>query len=71
MAVEGIVKKALVLSFEEGVNEKGDPIIKKYTYSSVQTDAAPQKLADTATAISSLYKGTPLETTTVDTNILV
>jgi hypothetical protein len=70
MASEVLVKKSLALTFEEGVDEKGEPITKRYSYSNIKIDATPQNLYDTAQAIAGLSQGTALDATTINTNDL-
>jgi hypothetical protein len=70
MAVEALLKKSLVLSFQEGMDEDGEPIVKRYTYSNVVKSATPDALYEAAQALVSLYDGTVDQITTVDTNDL-
>jgi len=69
MAMEALVKKSLVLAVEEGLNEKGEPIIKRYTYSNIKGAATPEKLVEAADALADLYNG-PAGFSTVVTNEL-
>jgi Protein of unknown function (DUF1659) len=72
MAMEELLKKSLVLTFEEGVNpEDGKPIIKRYAYSNIDKDVTTENLFQAAQALSSLYHGVAYGFTTVDTNDLV
>lgn len=70
MAVEALLKKSLVLSIQEGIDDDGEPIVKRYTYSNVYKDATPDALHEAAQALVSLYDGTVDQITTVDTNDL-
>jgi hypothetical protein len=71
MATESLVKKSLALSFQEGIDEDAKPIIKRYSYSNIDTNATAANLLETAQAIASLSKGEALEFTAVDTNALL
>lgn len=71
MTTESLYKKVLVLSMQEGVDEKGKPITKKYSYSNILMNAAPQNLFDAATAISDLSNGSSIEFAAVDTKALL
>lgn len=71
MASELVVKKSLVLSFEEGIDKDGKPVIKRYTYNNIQIAAPAQNLLDAAQAIADLFKGTPTEFNTVSNNDLL
>lgn len=70
MAMEALVKKSLILAVEEGFNEKGEPIVKRYTYSNIKGSATPDKLIEAAVALADLYDG-PADFSTVVTNQLV
>lgn len=70
MAIETLIKKSLVIAMEEGVDEKGNPIIKRYSYSNVKVGTPSQNLLDAALAIASLCKGTVDEFNVVDTKLL-
>lgn len=70
MAEEVKVKKSLVLAFGEGMDDDGKLIIKRYTYTNVKAEAAPQDLFNAAQALAELYAGTVNEFETVDTNAL-
>lgn len=70
MAQEMLVKKSLVLAVEEGTDENGKAIIKKYTYSNVKRTATPESLFEAADALESLHKG-PADYSTVDTHDLI
>lgn len=69
--IEILEKKSLVLAFQEGVDEKGNPIIKRYTYSNVDSAAAPENFVAGAEALADLYKGTLTEVNTTDSNKLI
>jgi hypothetical protein len=71
MTTESLYKKVLVLSMQEGVDEKGKPITKKYSYSNILMNTAPQNLFDAAQAISDLSNGSSLEFAAVDTKALL
>lgn len=70
MATETLEKKSLVLAFEEGMDTKGNPIIKRYLYSNIDASAPSQNLLDAAQAIAGLYKGNIVAFNTIDTNSL-
>ena len=70
MATELLVKKSLVLTVEEGLDEGGKPIFKRYTYPNIKSDATPDNLVVHAQALASLYNG-PAAFSTVETNDLV
>jgi hypothetical protein len=69
MANEILVKKSLILSVEEGIDEDGKPIVKRYTYSNIRKAATPDELVAGAAALASLYEGTA-SYSTVNTNDL-
>ena len=71
MTTESLYKKVLVLSMQEGVDEKGKAITKKYSYSNILINAAPQNLFDAAKAIADLSNGSSLEFAAVDTKALL
>jgi Protein of unknown function (DUF1659) len=71
MTTESLYKKVLVLSMQEGVDEKGKAIVKKYSYSNILMNAAPQNLFDAAKAIADLSNGSSLEFAAVDTKALL
>ncbi|MFE8698394.1 DUF1659 domain-containing protein [Cytobacillus sp. FJAT-53684] len=70
MAMEALVKKSLILTVEEGLNDKGEPITKRYTYSNIKGNATPDKLVEAAVALAGLCNG-PANFSTVITNELV
>ncbi len=69
MATEILVKKVLILTVEEGMNEKGKPIYKRYTHSNINRTATAAELVDGASALEGLYSG-PANFATVATNDL-
>lgn len=71
MNSEYLVRKTLVVAIEEGLDEKGKPIIKRYSYTNIKPTAAAEDLRAAANAIADLYNGTAYEFTTVNTNILM
>lgn len=71
MAMETLVKKTLVVAFAEGIDENGDPIVKRYSYNSVKETAAPDELKQAAIAIANLYNGSLNEVITHDTNMVL
>lgn len=71
MTTESLYKKVLVLSMQEGVDEKGKAIVKKYSYSNILMNAAPQNLFDAAKAIADLSNGSSIEFAAVDTKALL
>lgn len=68
---ETLIRKTLVLAIEEGLDDKGKPIIKRYSYTNIKNSATPESLSAAAKALADLYHGTPYEFTTVNTNILI
>ena len=68
---ETLMRKTLVVAIEEGLNEKGNPIIKRYTYSNIKNAATPEDLRTAADALAELHKGIPHEYNTVSTSMLV
>lgn len=68
---ETLIKKTLVLAIEEGLDEKGKPIVKRYSYANIKNGATAESLSAAAHALADLYNGTPYEFTTVNTNVLV
>lgn len=54
MAQVILVDTKLSLSFETGINESGEPIIKKKTFSNISTAAVPDQLFLFAQAIATL-----------------
>ncbi|KAB2328008.1 DUF1659 domain-containing protein [Cytobacillus depressus] len=68
---ESLINKNLIVAIEEGLDEKGKPIVKRYTYSNIKDDATPADLSLAANAIADLYNGLPYQFRTVNTNILV
>jgi hypothetical protein len=71
MTTESLYKKVLVVSMQEGYDEKGKAIVKKYSYSNILINAAPQNLFDAAKAIADLSNGSSLEFAAVDTKALL
>lgn len=69
-AIESLLKKSLVVVLNEGTDEDGKDIMKRYTYSSIKQSAPTENLYQAAVAISGLYTGTVFEINTVDTNLL-
>lgn len=69
MAMEALVKKSLVLTIEEGLDEQGESIFKRYTYSNIDKAATPENLVIAAGALADLYDG-PASFNTVDTHEL-
>lgn len=70
MATEMLTKKVLVLNVDEGVDEKGEPIVKKYNYANVMSTATPQGFFDAAQALATLYDGTLTTADVVATSAL-
>jgi hypothetical protein len=68
---ETLIKKTLVLAIEEGLDEKGKPIVKRYSYANIKNSATAENLSAAAHALADLYNGTPYEFTTVNTNVLI
>lgn len=58
MATELMKKKVLALNVEEGMDENGEPIIKRYSYTNVLPSASAQGLHDAGQALAGLYAGT-------------
>ena len=54
MAEAIMTSSKLQLSYETGVNEKGDPIFKTKTYSNIKEEATADGLYQVAQALSSL-----------------
>lgn len=54
MAQAVIKDTRLRLSFETGMNEKGEPIYKAKTYSNIKKDAAPDELSRASQALGGL-----------------
>ncbi|WNS77670.1 DUF1659 domain-containing protein [Bacillus sp. DTU_2020_1000418_1_SI_GHA_SEK_038] len=54
MAQALMIETRLRLTFETGVNEKGDPIFKSKTFGNVKKAATAEQLFQAATAIASL-----------------
>ncbi|MGM9923197.1 MAG: DUF1659 domain-containing protein [Bacillus sp. (in: firmicutes)] len=70
MASEILESKSLALEMIEGMNDKGTPIVKRYTYSNISPTASADSLLAAATALSGLYKGTVRDFLTIDTQAL-
>lgn len=71
MASEALVKKALALTFEVGIDEKGEPIKKRYTYSNINVLATSQNVFDASQAIAALTNGVATDATTIYTHDLM
>jgi hypothetical protein len=71
MAMETLMSKSLVLSFEDGQNKDGKPMIKNYTYSNIIQTSTPDDLLKAAEALASLYNGLNSGITTIEKNDLV
>jgi hypothetical protein len=69
-AMENLLKKSLVLIVNEGMDEDGKEILKRYSYSNIRTDVTADSVYDAAQAIGELYSGTVNEINTVDTNYI-
>ncbi len=54
MAIETIASKQLRLTFNAGLNEKGEIIEKRKSFNNVFTDATAEQLLATASAIAKL-----------------
>ncbi len=56
MAQAIMTNSKVLLSYETGLNEKGEPIFKTKTYSNVKQEATANQLYQVAQALSSLSK---------------
>ncbi|WP_153126080.1 DUF1659 domain-containing protein [Peribacillus tepidiphilus] len=54
MATETLLSKVLRLTFDAGLDEKGEPILKRKSYSNMNISATSEQLYATAVAIASL-----------------
>lgn len=54
MAQAVIKDTKLRLSFETGINDKGEPIYKSKTYSNIKKDSTPDELSRAAQALGGL-----------------
>lgn len=70
MALEELYKKSLVINMNDGMDEDGDPVVKRYSYANIRENATSDELLQAALAIANLYKGTAGIINTIDTNTL-
>jgi hypothetical protein len=57
MAVnKDVIKRSLVLVFNDGLDAKGNTKTKSISFADVKTDAQPEQIMATASAFSPLYK---------------
>ncbi|WP_409305164.1 DUF1659 domain-containing protein [Peribacillus sp. SCS-155] len=70
MASEALFDTVLRLTFDNGVNEKGEPVFKKKAFSNVKTQVNSDQLLMTAQAIAGLQTKPLTEVQRQDTKII-
>ncbi|RFU70977.1 DUF1659 domain-containing protein [Peribacillus saganii] len=54
MATQSLMTSTLRIDFENGMNEKGEPIIKRKAFSNIQSGVTADQLLQAAQALASL-----------------
>ncbi|PLT34423.1 DUF1659 domain-containing protein [Bacillus sp. V5-8f] len=67
MASQMVYASTLRVTFETGVNEKGEPQLKRKLFSNIKTDATAEELLKTAQSLTNLQKHTLTEIARQDT----
>lgn len=70
MANEILHSSLIRIGYDAGLNEKGEAIIKRKSYSNVKTQATPEQIFQAATAIASLQLFPVTEVTRQDTALI-
>ncbi|MGE7602391.1 DUF1659 domain-containing protein [Peribacillus sp. NPDC097675] len=71
MANQIKLSTTLRLDFETGLNEKGEIIFKRKSFSNIKSDALADQLSATSKAIASVQNYPMGEVTRVDTNAII
>ncbi|CAH0345821.1 DUF1659 domain-containing protein [Bacillus sp. CECT 9360] len=72
MATQSLYASTLRITFETGLNEKGEPMLKRKAFSNVKTSATADQLLQTAQSLANLQMHTLVEIARQDTaNIIV
>ncbi|MED4533404.1 DUF1659 domain-containing protein [Metabacillus fastidiosus] len=67
---KSLMTRSLVLLKNEGIDENGKSVLKRYTYPHINEGATNDSLFAAGNALASLYKGTTPAINTLDNSLL-